>query len=164
MSNVLPGYVFTGSSDPITYSKLNALGTPTVTPGTGEITGTMMASNNAIPGFSLAANTKAIFASGAVTFSATIGLTIDATHPNVRTIACTSNTGSTITPTTGGTAGEPLWIIFSTDGTGGNVITYAAPFVSIGTHTLTGSSKKFTAFFLSDGTSFCEVSRSAALT
>lgn len=37
MSNVTPGYQFTSSSDPITYSKLNLLGTPTVSLGANEI-------------------------------------------------------------------------------------------------------------------------------
>ena len=41
MSQVTAGYVFTGSSDPITFSKLNLLGTPTVTPSNGEITAAM---------------------------------------------------------------------------------------------------------------------------
>ena len=38
MSTVTGGYTFTGVSDPITYSKLNLLGQPTVTLGTNEIT------------------------------------------------------------------------------------------------------------------------------
>ena len=37
MANVTPGYTFTGTSDPITYSKLNLLGQPTVTVGAGEV-------------------------------------------------------------------------------------------------------------------------------
>lgn len=38
MSSVSPGYVFSGTTDPITYTKLNLLGQPTVTLGTNEIT------------------------------------------------------------------------------------------------------------------------------
>lgn len=38
MANVSPGYTFTGTSDPITYTKLNLLGQPTVTIGTNELT------------------------------------------------------------------------------------------------------------------------------
>lgn len=46
MSSVSPGYVFTSSSDPITYSKLNLLATPTVTVGTSEIITAMIADNS----------------------------------------------------------------------------------------------------------------------
>lgn len=127
------------------------------------MTGTMMAANNVIPGFSLAANTKAILTSFTETFGATIAMTIDTAHGNQRIIPATSNTACTITPSSGGTSGEPLYLCFTTDGTGGNVITYAAPFKSIGTHTLTGANKKFTAVFMSDGTNFNEQSRTAAL-
>lgn len=38
MANVTPGYTFTGITDPLTYSKLNLLGQPTVTLGTNEVT------------------------------------------------------------------------------------------------------------------------------
>lgn len=38
MANVTPGYVFTSASDPITHTKLNLLGQPTVTIGTNEVT------------------------------------------------------------------------------------------------------------------------------
>lgn len=37
MASVSPGYVFTGTSDPVTFTKLNLLGQPTVTLGTNEI-------------------------------------------------------------------------------------------------------------------------------
>lgn len=37
MASVTPGYTFTGTTDPITYSKLNLLGQPTVTIGAGEV-------------------------------------------------------------------------------------------------------------------------------
>lgn len=47
MSNVTPGYTFLNASDPITYAKLNLLGTPTVTIGTNEIV-TSMISDNAV--------------------------------------------------------------------------------------------------------------------
>ena len=33
MANVTPGYSFTGTTDPITYTKLNLLAQPTVTVG-----------------------------------------------------------------------------------------------------------------------------------
>lgn len=37
MSSVVPGYTFVNSSDPITYPKLNLLGQPTVSIGSGEV-------------------------------------------------------------------------------------------------------------------------------
>lgn len=37
MANVTAGYTFTGTTDPITYSKLNLLGQPTVAIGSGEV-------------------------------------------------------------------------------------------------------------------------------
>lgn len=45
MANVTPGYTFTGSTDPITSTKLNLLGQPTVSIGTDEITSTMLSSS-----------------------------------------------------------------------------------------------------------------------
>ncbi len=45
MSNVTAGYTFTGTTDPITYTKLNLLGQPTVTPGTGEIVPSMISNS-----------------------------------------------------------------------------------------------------------------------
>ena len=46
MASVTPGYTFVSSSDPLTYSKLNLLGQPTVTIGAGEVTTTMLADNS----------------------------------------------------------------------------------------------------------------------
>jgi hypothetical protein len=45
MANVTPGYTFTGNTDPITSTKLNLLGQPTVSIGTDEITSTMLSSS-----------------------------------------------------------------------------------------------------------------------
>lgn len=45
MANVTPGYTFTGASDPITYTKLNLLGQPTVTIGAGEVTPSNMSNS-----------------------------------------------------------------------------------------------------------------------
>lgn len=53
MSNVTPGYTFTGTTDPITFAKLNLLGQPTVTIGVNEVALTNMAtvsSNNILLG------------------------------------------------------------------------------------------------------------------
>lgn len=163
MANVSPGYTFTGTTDPITYAKLNLLATPTVTLGTGEIVTANIAANQTISGLTIAANTPLIGSASTETFSGAIALTISSAKGNTRIIPCTGSTASTITPSAGGTAGQQLLLVFSTDATGGNVITYAAPFKSIGTHTLTGVSKYFTAQFVSNGTYFCEVARTAAL-
>lgn len=38
MATVTPGYTFSGPTDPITYTKLNLLGAPTVAIGSGEVT------------------------------------------------------------------------------------------------------------------------------
>jgi len=43
MANVTPGYTFTGTTDPITYTKLNLLGQPTVSIGNDEVTSSMLA-------------------------------------------------------------------------------------------------------------------------
>lgn len=161
--NVTPGYIFIGIADPITFAKLNLLGTPTISIGTGEVVTANMAANIAFTGLSLAANTPAILAASTDTFSAAITITIDTTKGNTHLIACTSNTSSTLTPSGAGVAGQHLWIVFTTDGTGGNVITYASSFVTLGTHTLTGASKRFTFHAVSDGTKWCEVARTAAL-
>ncbi len=163
MSNVTSGYVFTGPTDPITYTKLNLLGTPTVAVGSQEVGTAELDSNITISGLTIAANTPLAGSASTETFSAAISLTIGTSKGNTRLIPCTSNTASSITPSAGGTAGSVLILRFTTDGTGGNVITYASPFVSLGTHTLTGANKKFTSSFVSDGTSWCEISRTAAL-
>lgn len=47
MANVTPGFTFT-STTPITATNLNLLGQPTVTPGAGEVTNTMLASSGGI--------------------------------------------------------------------------------------------------------------------
>ena len=163
MANVTPGTVFVSTSDPITHTRLNLLGTPTVTVGTAEVGTTQLAANISISGLTIAADTPFIGSASTETFGATIALTISTAKGNTRLIPCTGSTACTITPSAGGTAGQMLILRFTTDGTGGNVITYASPFKSLGTHTLTGASGKFTACFVSDGTNFCETSRTAAL-
>lgn len=44
MANVTPGYTFTGTTDPITYTKLNLVSQPVVTIGNDEVTSSMIAS------------------------------------------------------------------------------------------------------------------------
>lgn len=46
MANTLPGYVFLGPTDSITYSKLNLLGQPTITIGANEVITAMIADNS----------------------------------------------------------------------------------------------------------------------
>jgi hypothetical protein len=45
MANVTPGYTFTGTTDPITFVKLNLMAQPTVVIGNDEVTSAMIASN-----------------------------------------------------------------------------------------------------------------------
>lgn len=163
MASVSPGYSFSSGQDPLTFSKLNLLGQPTVTLGSGEVHGSNVGSLETINGLLIAADYKLVGSSSTLAFSGAISLPTTNLKGNTRTIACTSNTACTITPDGGGTSGEWMYLIFSTDGTGGNVITYASPFKTTGTHTLTGTNKKFTASFVSDGTNFCEATRTAAL-
>jgi len=139
------------------------IATPTVAVGTAEVGTTQLAANISISGLTIAANTPLIGSATTESFSGAITLTISTAKGNARIIACTSNTASTITPSAGGTAGQEMTLLFSTDATGGNVITYASPFKSIGTHTLTGASKYFTSTFRSNGTYWLEVARTAAL-
>lgn len=161
--NVTPGYVFSGPTDPLTVAHINLLGVPIVTLGAAEVLTANLGTNLAFSGLSLTANTPFIGAASTDTFSGAITITVSTSKGNTHLIACTSNTASTLTPSGAGVAGQHLWIIFSTDGTGGNVITYASTFKSVGTHTLTGASKKFTSHFVSDGVNWDEVARTAAL-
>lgn len=163
MAAVTNGYVFSSSADPITSAKLNLLGQPSVTLGAGEVGTSNMAANITLSGLVIAADTKLVGSASTESFSSAISLTISTAKGNTRLISCTGSTASTITPSAGGTAGEELNLVFATDTTGGNVITYASPFKSTGTHTLTGASKLFTAKFVSNGTYWAEVARSAAL-
>ena len=66
MANVIQGYTFTGTSDPITFSKLNLLGQPTVTIGAGEITPSNM-SNSGIGYYTGAGGTVSQLTSKATT-------------------------------------------------------------------------------------------------
>lgn len=141
MPNVTPGYTFTGASDPITHTKLNLVAQPAVNLATDEIVGVVTTES----------------------FGATITVTIGSDKALTRLVACTGSTASTLNASTGGTAGQRMSFVFSTDATGGNVITYGTNFRSVGTHTLTGASKLFTSSFVSNGTYWCETGRTAAL-
>jgi len=159
MANVSPGYTFTGSTDPITATKLNLLGQPTVTIGTNEVGTDNIASNITINGLTIGANTPFIDSSSTQTFSATISLPIDTSHGTTRIVACTSSTAATINASTGGTSGQMLRFIFSTDGTAGNVITFGTNFKSTGTYTLASTNKYYVINFVSNGTYFIESGR-----
>ena len=163
MASVTPGYSFTGTTDPITYSKLNLLAQPTVTLGSEEVVTANIATGNTYVQPILSQAVRIASAATTDTFSATISMSVAAAVNAVHSIACTGSTASTINLSGSGSVGQLLVIVFTTDATGGNVITYGTNFKSTGTHTLTGASKRFTSFFMSDGTYFCEIARTAAL-
>ena len=168
MANVTPGYSFTGTTDPITYTKLNLLGQPTVSIGSNEVVSSMIASGNTYNNATLAngatiGQAQPLYESySTVTFGAGISLTFTVNDGNTRRIACTSNTGSTISVASVPRAGYNLTLSFTTDETGGNVITFNTSFRTTGAYTLTGSFKYYTIKFVSDGTALVEVSRSGA--
>lgn len=167
MANVTPGYTFTGTTDPITFTKLNLVGQPTVTIGSNEVTTSMIASGNTYTTPTLAGGTTITQATplyetySTVTFGTNITIAFSATDGNTRRIACTSNTASTITATAP-RAGYVLRLSFTTDGTAGNVITFSTGFKATGTYTLATANKYYSIMFVSDGTNLIELSRTAA--
>ena len=169
MANVTPGYTFTGTTDPITYTKLNLVGQPTVTIGSNEIVTSMLASGNtyAAPtlsgGTTLTQSTPLYETYTSVTFGASIALTFTTADGNTRRIACTSSTASTITASSVPRAGYNLTISFTTDGTAGNIITFSTGFKTTGTYTLGSASKYYSITFVSDGTYLIETGRTAAV-
>jgi hypothetical protein len=162
MASVTPGYSFTGSTDPITYTKLNLLAQPTVALGAGEVGTAELASNISISGLTITAGTPLFGSATTETFSSTITLTDGNSKGNTRLIACTSSTASTITATGIPQAGTQLIVAFTTDGTAGNVITFSTGFKATGTYTLASANKYYTILFVSDGTYYREVCRSGA--
>ena len=161
MANVTPGYNFTGSTDPITYTKLNLLAQPTVTIGSGEIVTSMIASGNTYSNVTIGSGTPLVESYSDTTFASTIALTFT-TGGNTRRIACSSSTASTITATVPA-AGYVLRLSFTTDGTAGNVITFSTGFKTTGTYTLATANKYYSIVFVSDGTNLIELSRTAAV-
>ena len=170
MPSVTPGYSFTGPTDPITYTKLNLLAQPTVTIGSNDVTSSMLASGNTYAAPTLSGGTTITQATplyetySTTAFSGTIAITFTATEGNTRRIACTSSTAATINAASVPRAGYVLRISFTTDGTGGNVITFGTNFKSTnsGTLTLTGANKYYSITFVSDGTSLIELGRTGA--
>lgn len=162
MASVTPGYSFTGTTDPITYTKLNLLGQPTVAIGAGEVGTTEIANNITISGLTIAASTPLFGSATTESFSGSITLTDGNSKGNTRLIACTGSTSSTITATGVPQAGTQMIIGFTTDGTAGNVITFSTGFKATGTYTLSSASKYYTILFVSDGTYYREIARSGA--
>lgn len=190
MPTVTPGYTFTGTTDPITYTKLNLLGQPTVAAvgpndvttstianlavttakiANAAVTTTQIASGNTYDaptlsgGTTITQGTPLYETYSTISFGSPISLTFTATDGNTRRIACTSSTAATINAASVPRAGYCLQISFTTDATGGNVITFGTNFKTTGTYTLTGASKYFQITFVSDGTNLLEVSRTAAV-
>lgn len=161
MANVTPSYTFTGTTDPITFTKLNLLAQPTVTIGSNEIVTSMIASGNTYTSPIVASGTPLVESYSTVSFASTIALTFT-TGGNTRRIACTSSTASTITATVPA-AGYVLRLSFTTDGTAGNVITFSTGFKTTGTYTLATANKYYSIVFVSDGISLIELSRTAAV-
>ena len=142
MPTVNPGYTFTGTTDPITYTKLNLLAQPTVTIGADEVVSSMLASGNTYEAPTLAD-----------------GTTLEQATPLYETY---STTAATINAASVPRAGYVLRISFTTDGTAGNVITFGTNFKSTGTFTLATASKYYSITFVSDGTSLIELGRTGA--
>jgi len=169
MASVTPGYSFTGTTDPITYTKLNLLGQPTVSIGAGEVTSSMLASGNTYPaptlsgGTTITQSTPLYETYSTVTFGASVALTFTTTDGNTRRIACTSSTASTITASSVPRAGYKLILSFTTDGTAGNVITFSTGFKTVSTYSLGSANKYYNIAFISDGTNLIELYRTAAV-
>ena len=159
MASVTPGYTFTGATDPITATKLNLLGQPTVTIGNNEIVSDNLASDLTISGLKVAANTPLEGSASTESFSGTITITCDNLHGNTRIVNCTSSTSATLNASAVYTAGSRLTIIFTTDGTASNTITFGTNFKKTGTYSLNSANKWYVAEFVSDGTYWVEVSR-----
>lgn len=110
MASVTPGYTFTGTTDPITFTKLNLLAQPTVTLGSGEVTTAKLASDVTLTGM-LFGTVQALSGAGAVnlttcttklTTTGANALTLaDGTAGQIKIITMISDGGDgTLTPTT----------------------------------------------------------------
>lgn len=94
----------------------------------------------------------------------TVGATgsIDITLAQSYTLTSTASTNMALTPTGVGTAGQEHCLIITSDATGGDVVTFASPYRTTGTMTLTAS-KLHTICFLSNGSNWVEKSRVLAI-
>ena len=90
-------------------------------------------------------------------------MTLDVTAGDLHKIRTTPNGGNaTLDASTGGLPGQHMWIIISNDMTGAKTITFGANMLSAGP--LNGSlGKSATLHFISDGTTWYEVSRTVGL-
>lgn len=85
---------------------------------------------------------------------------VDTTLASVYTVTTVNATGSvTFNATTGGIAGQEMIIIITNDATSAKTITFGTNFLPNGTLTPSGVGKIATIQFISNGTNFCEVSR-----
>lgn len=192
MPTVTPGYTFTGTTDPITYTKLNLLGQPTVAAvGPNDVTTSTIA-NLAVTTAKIAdaAVTTAKIATGntydavtlsggttvtqatplyetasTVSWATAISLTFTTADGNMREILINNSTSlnSTITPASIPRKGYVLRLSFLADATGGNTITFGTGFKSTGTLSSLTANKYYQVTFLSNGTNLLEVSRTAAV-
>jgi hypothetical protein len=103
-------------------------------------------------------------AASVLTPAAAVTLTVG--ESNIYTDTVTDNEDQTITFSGAGTAGSVINIIFTTAGTADEVITFHATLVSsVGTLTLgTAAGKYYVVTFVSNGTHWFEVSRTAVQT
>jgi Tfp pilus assembly protein PilX len=192
MPSVTAGYTFTGPNDPITYTKLNLIGQPTVSAvSTNDVTTSTIA-NLAVTTAKLAddAVTTAKIASGntydaaelsggttltqstplyetatVVTWASTISLTFTTSDGNMREILINNGTSlnSTITPASVPRKGYVLRLSLLADATGGNTITFGTGFKTVGTLSSLTANKYYQITFVSNGTYLLEVSRTAAV-
>ena len=105
MANVTPGYTFTGTTDPITYTKLNLVAQPTVTIGNDEVTSSMLASGLTLEDVTVTqglevADTGLTVTAGGATITAG-GLTVTAGGLTVTAGGATVSAGG-LTVTAGG--------------------------------------------------------------
>ena len=85
---------------------------------------------------------------------------VDTTLSSFYTVTTVNATGSvTFNATTGGKAGQRMTILITNDATSAKTITFGTNFVANGTLTPSGVNKVATIQFISNGTSFYEVSR-----
>ena len=130
--------------------------------GNTAITGTLSASGTvtASAGLSVSGRNVAYATKTALTAGATV--TVDSTLGNFFTL--TPGEDETINATTVGVQGQVLLIKITTSGTTSRTLTFGTNFKTTGTlATGTTSAKVFQIAFLSDGTTYSELFRTAAM-
>ena len=139
MANVTPGYTFTGTTDPITYTKLNLLGQPTVAIGNDEVTSSMIASSIVLEtpsvtgGLTVTTGGLTVTAGGATVTAGGLtvsagGVTVSAGGANVTGGLTVATGGATVSA--GGItlgSGTPINMAASTEEFGGTIaLTFGA--------------------------------------